>query len=71
MQKQKQIDVSIAEDGTVTIDMRGFQGKTCMKEIDELEKLLAIENPVRNLKPEFHSGLTQTTEGRANQRLCG
>ena len=39
---QKKIEVTINPDGTTSIEAFGFEGMTCLKETEELEKKLGM-----------------------------
>lgn len=59
---EKKIVVDIKENGEVTAETFGFQGASCMAELDKLLKGLALET-ITEKKPEFfdEARVTDTT----------
>ncbi len=57
----KQVIVTIAPDGSSTVDSKGFQGNSCTLATKELELALAGNDPGNRddkKKPEFYQSLT-------------
>jgi hypothetical protein len=50
--------------GEVTIEGNGFQGKTCDKEMEFMEKALGKETD-RKYKPEYYQGVRTNANQRA------
>ncbi|MFA5599232.1 MAG: DUF2997 domain-containing protein [Phenylobacterium sp.] len=49
----KEIEITISEDGNVTIDQIGYSGRECVGDMDELIDMLGIEISVEK-KEEFN-----------------
>lgn len=60
MEKQD-ITIIINPDGTIKIDMEGFEGKKCLILADELEALLG-DRIKRELKPEVYDDGKESLE---------
>lgn len=50
--------------GEVKLEGKGFQGKTCDKEMDFLEKALGVETGRKN-KPEYYQAVATNARQRA------
>ena len=58
----KTIDITIDEQGLVTIETKGYKGKTCKQATEALEKELGITKACQ-LKPEYY----QSEDARIKQ----
>lgn len=52
----KKINITIDQEGNVTLDMEGVQGPLCLKETEKLEKELGIISK-RKKKSSFYAGI--------------
>lgn len=67
--KFEEVEVAIAPNGEVTIDVRGVPGRQCLARTAELERALGGEVVRREMKPEAYR--PQARETPAWQRRSG
>lgn len=67
----KEIILTVADDGTIEIETRGFKGKSCMKESAFLENALG-KNLSTQLTPAYYEHDGSGIEARKKHlNLCG
>lgn len=64
---EKIITCTINDDGSVTADAAGFQGKGCVETIAKLLSVLGGETISAGHKPEYHQNVTQATKLKAGR----
>lgn len=50
----KTLKITVAVDGTISIDAQGFQDKTCLDALADMEDILGCKATDIKLKPEAH-----------------
>lgn len=60
----KEIILEFDQQGEVKLEGKGFQGKTCDKEMQFLEETLGVKTGRKN-KPEYHQAVAANASQRA------